>query len=45
MPKESRAAWNSLESVTAFGWSGSAALGGKQTHPRNVRPGVLAPAT
>jgi len=26
--KESRARWNSFESITSFGWSGSAALGG-----------------
>ncbi|GFR48525.1 hypothetical protein Agub_g10420 [Astrephomene gubernaculifera] len=32
VPKERRAAWNSLESITAFGWSGSAALGGWLIH-------------
>ena len=30
--KATRARWNSLESVTAFGWSGSAALGGVLLH-------------
>ena len=28
VPKEERARWKSLESVAAFGWCGSAALGG-----------------
>jgi predicted MFS family arabinose efflux permease len=28
VPKRSRAKWNSLEAITSFGWSGSAALGG-----------------
>ena len=32
VPKENRAVWNSLESVTSFGWSGSAALGGWLIH-------------
>ena len=30
--KEHRAKWNSLEAVTGFGWSGSAALGGFLIH-------------
>ena len=30
--KEHRAKWNSLEAVTSFGWSGSAALGGWLIH-------------
>lgn len=30
--KEHRAIWNSLEAVTSFGWSGSAALGGWLIH-------------
>jgi hypothetical protein len=32
VPKERRAAWNALESVTSFGWSGSAAFGGWLIH-------------
>jgi predicted MFS family arabinose efflux permease len=28
VPKETRARWKSLESISAFGWCGSAALGG-----------------
>jgi hypothetical protein len=28
VPKQERARWKSLESVGAFGWCGSAALGG-----------------
>ncbi len=28
VPKKSRAAWNSFESITRFTWSGSAVLGG-----------------
>merc|ERR1739848_42672 len=29
VPKEYRARWNTLESISSFGWSGSALLGGK----------------
>merc|ERR1719210_1571006 len=28
VPKKDRAKWNSLDSITRFGWSGSAVLGG-----------------
>eukprot|EP00798_Chlamydomonas_sp_ICE-L_P012199 gene12200-15325_t len=28
VPKKSRAAWSSVESIAIFGWSGSAAVGG-----------------
>ena len=28
VPKKERARWKALESVSAFGWCGSAALGG-----------------
>lgn len=28
IPKKSRGTWNSLESVTIFSWTGSAAIGG-----------------
>ena len=31
VPKSTRARWKSLDSVTAFGWCGSAALGGRWT--------------
>lgn len=42
--KEHRATWNSLEAVTSFGWSGSAALGGWLIHRYGfqVSPGLTA---
>ncbi|GIL76375.1 hypothetical protein Vretimale_5936 [Volvox reticuliferus] len=45
VPKERRAAWNSLESVTSFGWSGSAALGGWLIHKFGFQTTFLITAT
>lgn len=45
MPKRSRAAWNSLEAVTSFGWSGSAALGGWLIHRYGFQFTFLVTAT
>ena len=39
--KEHRATWNSLEAVTGFGWSGSAALGGWLIHMYGFQVSVV----
>ncbi len=45
VPKRSRAAWNSLEAVTSFGWSGSAAVGGWLIHRYGFQVTFLVTAT